>query len=495
MTGRKHGAGFRLRLFDETGMSIHQRNNLYWVIWSVTIGMLGTIVTTGPVWSAFQRQVLKANDFQLGLLAAIPVAANVLQIFMSDIMEKKRNRRKMFLLFGLVGRFFWIPIALVPYIFPGFSADLRIWLVTVFVVMVFTGNSAVGLCWGSLMGDIVPIRIRGSYFSARQMISLASGVVVGMLVSLMIDHFGMPGYSIALVLAGITHLADIGCYFFVQWPPMTESVGVKVSLFGMLREVFTNRPFVKVIVFYSIWLFSTNIAGPFWNVYMIEELRMNFTEMSLYTQIISNVTTVLVISRWGKLIDRYGNKPVLQMAAILITVSPLPWFFATPMTTFFVLFSNVLSGSSWPVSDVCQQNMYLGHSPQTHRSMYIAVFLACINLFGVAMGNAVGGWLMQDPLAALAARQHVFLGMQMTNTRYLFLLSILLRTFVMFVFLPRITEEGAWTLRDTVKDIWKRTRHGVINAWVQAHIAILRKRARREAMREDATNQNREGED
>lgn len=33
------------------------------------------------------------------------------------------------------------------------------------------------------MGDIVPIRIRGSYFSMRQMISLASGVVLGILVS------------------------------------------------------------------------------------------------------------------------------------------------------------------------------------------------------------------------------------------------------------------------------------------------------------------------
>ena len=59
-------------------------------------------------------------------------------------MEKRRNRRFMFLFFGIVGRFFWIPIALVPYIFPGFSVDLRIWLVTVFVVMVFVGNSCVG---------------------------------------------------------------------------------------------------------------------------------------------------------------------------------------------------------------------------------------------------------------------------------------------------------------------------------------------------------------
>ena len=104
MSRRKQDAGFRLHLFDDTGMTSEMRSNLYWVIWAVTMGMLGTLVTSGPVWSAFQRQILGANDFQLGLLAAIPFASSVLQIFMSYIMERKRNRRFLFLFFGMLGR-------------------------------------------------------------------------------------------------------------------------------------------------------------------------------------------------------------------------------------------------------------------------------------------------------------------------------------------------------------------------------------------------------
>ncbi len=481
MSASSRGSGFRLRLFDDTGMPREQRANLYWVIWSVTVGMLGTIVTTGPVWSAFQRQVLGANDFQLGLLSAIPYASSGLQVFMSYIMEKRRNRRFLFLFFGILGRSFWVLIALVPYLFPTFPVDLRIWLVTAFVVMVYVGNNFVGLSWGSLMGDLVPIRIRGSYFSVRQMISLATGVVVGLLVSTMIDRIGLEGYSIALVLAGITLVADIACFFFVKWPPMNENEERDhTTLTQMLREVFRNRGFVKLVVFYSIWLFCANLPGPFWNVYMIEELHMSFTEMSLYTQIISNITTVLLISRWGRLIDRYGNKPILQMAALLVSISPLPWFFATPLTTAFVLMSNVISGSSWPVSDVCQQNLYLSHSPKVHRSMYIAVFLACINLFGVALGNTVGGWLMQDPLAALAARQYTFLGMPMTNTRYLFLISIVMRFLAMFILLPRISEDGAWTLKATLADLMLRARSDIARRYLQLKVHYLRRRARRQ---------------
>jgi MFS family permease len=247
----------------------------------------------------------------------------------------------------------------------------------------------------------------------------------------------------------------------------------------MIREVFRDKSFVKLIVFYSIWLFAANIAGPFWNIYMIEDLQMTFTQMSLYTQIASNIATVIVISHWGRLIDRYGNKPILQMAAILMTVSPLPWFFATPATTIFVLISNVMGGSSWPVSDLCQQNLYLSHSPQVHRSMYIAVFLACLNLFGVALANAVGGWLMQNPFAALAEHNYVFLGMTMNRSRYMFLATILLRLIVMIGFLPRISEEGAWTVSATLKDMSRRTREGYARRVFLFRLKLIRRRERR----------------
>ena len=144
---------------------------------------------------------------------------------------------------------------------------------------------------------------------------------------------------------------------------------------------------------------------------MLEYLHMNFIQMTLYTQVISGASTILIVTRWGRLIDRYGNKPVLQMATICIVLSPIPWLFATHSTAYLVLISNIVSGATWPVIDICQQNLYLSQSPRTHRSMYIAVFFACINLFGIALANAFGGFLMQTPFTYLAAQYPVILDM------------------------------------------------------------------------------------
>ena len=477
--------GFRLRLFSDVGMTRELRRSLYWVIWAVTAGMLGNVVTTGAVWSGFQREILGANDFQIGLFAAIPVAANVVQLFISYYMERKCNRRFLFLFFGLLGRSFWIPIGLVPYLFPTLNADLRIWMVIVFTVMVSGGNSFVNLGFGSLMGDLVPMRIRGQYFSVRQMISLISGVICGVLVSKMIDSLGASGYTIALVLAGVSYMLDITCFLFFKWPPMTRSDEPQKSFFTMLREVFANKPFMKVVIVYTLWLFASNIAGPFWNVYMIEDLRMSYTDMALYTQIISSVATVLFVSRWGRMIDRYGNKPVLQIAALACVFTPLPWLFATPSATFFVLLSNLFSGIFWPASDLCQQNLYLGESPQLHRSMYIAVFFAFVNLPGIALANAVGGWLMQNPFASLGAMRYTLLGITLKSSHYIFMLTMALRLLVVVFALPWVQEEGAWRATDALRDIIKRTRESFTARYQSIRTFILRKRLRKQLKQEE----------
>lgn len=475
----RHGQPpIRLRFFNDSGMSEQLRKNLYWVIWSVTIGMVGFVISTGPVWSAYQREVLGANDLQLGLIAAIPVSTCVLQVFISYYMEKKRNRRFLFLFLGLSGRALWVLIALVPYIFPSFSVDLRIWLVIVFVVIISGANSGVNLAFGSLMGDLVPIHIRGAYFGMRQRISLISGVITGLLISVMIDRVGLVGYSIALVIAGISLVLDVACYLFVKWPDMEQTH--LPSLRVLLKEVFSNKGFVKVVIFYSSWLFAINIAAPFWNIHMLEYLKMNFTQMALYSQILSGLSSILIVTRWGRLIDRYGNKPVLQMAAVCIVLSPVPWLFATHSTAYFVIISNVISGATWPVIDICQQNLYLSQSPRTHRSMYIAVFFACINLFGVALANAVGGYLMQNPFAYLTTRFPVILGLDFSKMHWMIIVSMILRIAVLLIFLPRINEDGAQTLSGTMKGIAKDTTDQMNRRVSAIRATTVRKRIRRQ---------------
>lgn len=436
----------QVELFDTTGMSAKLRQSLYWVIWGITIGMISNTVTGGAAWTGFQREVLRANDLELGLIAAMPVAANVFQIFFSFHMERRRNRRFALLFYGILGRSLWIVIGLLPFFVPASAHTLRIIATIALVMMVSSGNAFVTLSFWSLMGDLVPMRIRGQYFSVRQRVSLAAGVLAGLLVSGIIDALGATGYSIVLVLAGITGVLDLLSFLFVEWPPMARAQENEKgeSPFAMLKSVVKNKRFMDFCIIFTCWQFAVSLSGPFNNVYLIEVMRLSFVEITLFSQIVSNLTTVFSVTLWGRLIDRYGNKPVMRFVGAVCMLLTVLWVFMKPGDIWLVVLYHFINGLFWISMDMGQQNLSLSLSPQQNRSVYVAVYFAMINLLGNALGNVLGGVLVQGPFTALAASGAVTLfGVVLNRYHYIFLLGAVLRTLVMLVLIPRIEEEGA----------------------------------------------------
>ena len=464
----------QVELFDSAGMSQALRSSLYWGIWAVSAGMLCFNVTTGAAWTGFQREVLGADDFQLGLIAAIPVAANVLQILFSFFMERKRNRRFLFLFFGIVGRSLWILIGLIPFFVPASLQMVRILATIALVMMVSMGNSFVGIGFGSLMGDLVPLRIRGQYFSARQRVALVAGILAGLLVSYVIDTMGTVGYSIVLILAGIAGIADICCFFFVKWPPMagSETAEAPESPLKMISGVFKNKRYMRFCLFFTCWHFSVALSTPFNNVYLIEVMKLSFVEITLFTQIVSNLATVFSVTFWGRAIDRYGNKPVMRfVGAICMFLSGL-WLFMQPGSVGMVIFFHFMTGLFWISIDLGQQNLYLALSPQKNRSVYIAVFSALANLCGIALGNTLGGALVQGPFTAMAATGFSLAGIVLNKYHYIFLFSTILRIIVMLTLLPRVQEEGSVP----VKEMLQSAKADYVLRFRQLYASVVRTR-------------------
>ena len=470
------------QMFDATGLSNDLRRSLNFVIYAVMANMFSAVVTGGAAWTGFQRDIIRASDFQIGIIAAIPVAASTIQLFISYIVEKRRNRRFLFFFFGLAGRFLWIPIGLVPFIIPQAFSDLRVWLVVVLVAFVSFGNSFSNICFQSLLSDLVPMRIRGRYFSARQRMFLIVGVFAGLIVSWIVDASGPVGYTIVLVIAGISGMTDIACFFFVKWPPMQVPPENQKStgFLTMLREVAKNKSFMKVTLFFTIWHFSLNVSGPFFNVYMLNNLRMSYTQITMFNQITSNIITIFFVSKWGNLIDTHGHKPLMQIVCVFIIMVPVLWIFINPGNTWLIIISNITSGLFYPVIDLSQQNLCLNQSGEKNRSMYLAVFFATVNLLGVSLGNAVGGYLVQVPYAALA-QQHISLfGVALNQYHYIFLTSSLLRVFTVLVFLRMIQEEGVRPAAHVARHLYQSAKSSFRRKRDYARTMRIRRKVRKE---------------
>ncbi len=442
-----------IRLYDTTGLSQDVQTGLNLAILAVTFCMVFTNVTTGAAWTGYQRK-LGADALALGIISAIPVAASTLQIVASYILEKWQKRRALFLVFGLISRLSWVVIGLIPLLIPIPHEHLRIVALMVLLAVSAAGGAFINVSFYSLMGDLVPLRIRGRYFSARQAVSLLAGILTGLFVSWLMDRAeGFTGYIIVLVVAGVFGTLDICCFFKVNWPAMPARERKGEGFFAMLRAVLRDKGYMKIVGYFTAWMFSVNLIGPFTNMYFLEEVKMTFTEITLLNQILPNLATVLVIGWWGRQMDRYGNQPVVQTAGLYCMLLPLTYLFTGPRSFLMLPFAHVLSGMAWPASDLGQQNMYMAKAPDRNRSMYIAVFFASTQLFGTAFSNFIGGLLMSGPALALQELHLSFAGFSLSRFDYLFILSGLLRTACVLLLLPLLREAADTPAPRMVKEI------------------------------------------
>lgn len=434
----------RFSMYDTTGLSETVRKNLRLVILSVVIGNVSFTITGGTALTGYFK-ALGASDFVYSLLLAVPFASKFMQLITSYILEKTRKRRELMLVFGLISRLSWIPVALVPYLIPAQAEMVRIWAIVVMVMLLSGMGAFIDSSFTSLIADIVPMRIRGRYFSARQKLMMVSGILAGIVISFLLDKLTMDGsllgYTVVFIIAGIFGAGDIFCFIWVSFPPMAvpEPQEKKDGFLKMMREVLANKSYMRLIALWTTWIFVVNLSSPFYNVHMLGPMGMTYTEVNFLSAIVSNLSTLLSVGIWGGLMDRYGNKAVARTFTFIAAFIPILWLFTGPREIWMVPIVQFISGMVWPAIDLSTQNMYLYQAPQKNRSMYFAVYFCITQMVGTALGYSVGGWLVDNVFAGLSQQLNwTFMGHGINRYQLIFQFSGMLRVIVSLLLLRHL---------------------------------------------------------
>ncbi len=101
---------------------------------------------------------------------------------------------------------------------------------------------------------------------------------------------------------------------------------------------------------------------------------------------------------WGKLADRWGNRPLLLLVGILAAVTPLFWLGAgSDLVSQWVWLPliHMLSGGTWAAIELCSNNIQMEVAPIEHPSTYFAIAAAVAGVCG-ALGTTAGGIMAQS---------------------------------------------------------------------------------------------------
>lgn len=429
------------------------RRSLNLVILAVTFGMAFFVIINGPPFTGFIR-TLGAGDLVFGVIMAMPVVGGVIQVFASYVLEMTGKRKLIFLVGGFIHRALWIPVALIPLLVPLSHNALRIWAITVLITISSAGNSVVGISFMSWMGAIVPMDIRGRFFSKRTAISTISSAVAGLAAGKLLDSIhSLNGFAIVLCIAALMGISDIACFIWIKDPPM-EVPKERIPFFELFVMPYRNRNYMRFIIFITVWNFGLNFAGPFFNVYMLEHLKMSYFIMALFGQITANISTILFVRVWGRIIDKYGNKPVMAMCCTVVITLPFLWCFATPQNYFIVLIINFFSGIFWPGIDMTSLNLSIWLAPEKNKSIFMANYTLITSIFGIALAYVCGGAFLEFVKPILASHSLPFIaGQTLNGFHMLFIGSGSIRLLSFLIFFPKVHEDNSTDARDVLKDI------------------------------------------
>lgn len=170
-------------------------------------GLFATIfsnITGGVIISNFLVE-LEATAFQIGMLAAIPMLANLLQPLGAYWSDRTTSRQ----IYGLwvygISRLLWLPLAIAIIGLEPHPAHPQQMIIATLVVMLVTHLlGAIGSAsWLSWLATLVPRQLRGRYFGFRNSIFSLTSFVALPLLGLAISHWtggSIQGFGIMMVV-------------------------------------------------------------------------------------------------------------------------------------------------------------------------------------------------------------------------------------------------------------------------------------------------------
>ncbi|MEG4069551.1 MFS transporter [Microcoleus sp. Pol11C2] len=373
--------------------------------------------TGGVLLSNFLLQ-LGASSVEIGIFSAIPMVVNLLQPLGAYIADRTTSRHWYNLFVFGASRLLWLVLAVIIVWgsqHPDSHQLLQWTLVTVVAASVLAAfaNSS----WFSWMAAVVPQRLRGRYFgfrnSAVSLITLLGVPLMGLGVSTL-DGGPIFGYGIVLFVGVWAGMISLGCQFFMvdvnpqvykkdaQNDRLTEKKATYSTYF--VPSVLKDSNFLMFILYFSVWTFAINLSAPFFNIYLLKDLRLDVSLVTIYTSL-SSGANLLLLMFWGKLADRWGNRPLLIAVGLVVALTPLLWLgtgnYPFALWVWLPLL-HLLGGTTLGAIGLCTNNIQMEIASIKQPSTYFAIAAAVSGLAG-ALGTTAGGFLAELPGMSLGA--------------------------------------------------------------------------------------------
>ncbi|MDD5416816.1 MAG: MFS transporter [Candidatus Aenigmarchaeota archaeon] len=349
---------------------------------------------------------LGASNEMVGLLSSLPdLFGIIVQAFSKKIIKKFGSKKAACNINLMISRLFWIPMILIPFLFQN-----GVWWFLLFLCIQGIFTQIANTAWFSWIADIVPQKIRGTYFGKRNMISNVAAFFAtlwaGWFLGIMNNFYGF-----AIIFAVSMIFGFLSSYYLNKMvdTPIKAHPKVTFSFKHFIHGINHHSNYSNFVLFKTLMAFAIQLASPFWIVYVLRDMNIGYEWYAISLAVYFVVDT-LSQRYWGRMTDRFGDRKIMFVCALLVPFGALIMLFINSIP--MLMIERVLSAFVFAGFNIASFNYLLNVSPSDDSPTFIANYRFFAGI-GSSMGPIVGGvlatFLVTSPFFTLSALQTLFL--------------------------------------------------------------------------------------
>ena len=367
-------------------------------------GMVSSL--TAGIYFTGLMLAMGASDVYIGYVASIISFCGFFQILSPMILERIPKRKKLvmsvyvtyhFLNIGLVGVLPLLPVAN--------PIKLILFMVTLLILNVSNNLVSPGMLTWHLQ-CIQNNKKRIGFFAISSMISTVLNNATVLLAGLFLDKFEAdeimlgnisPTLSAILILRGVALVLavfEVICYGRVKEAPyVTDASQAQKPGLRLLLRPLKNKQFLSAISVTLIWTFSTAIVGSYFSIYLLEDVNMSYSLISL-VGMLAVPLNLLVSPMWTKVLQRKPwYKAILFSQLISIAAYALNPVVTADRTWFYMVCIG-LGTIAGPGTSLAHSHLTYAYMPEENRTAYVS-FNAVLGQIFSFLGTNVGVLFIQ----------------------------------------------------------------------------------------------------
>lgn len=336
---------------------------------------------------------LGASEASVGIVSTIPLLSSVLQIFTVNMWHHFRDHKRWTIFFILLARLLIVSVILIPLVLPKdqkvkiffIMVDQRTALISFLLLASYVFGAASGLKLNFWTVYTVERSLRGTFFSTRDRVNIVLTTALSLGASRVIDVFKKGGndyigfvfiFSCVIILA----VFDFTVMNRITYPEQLNEEE-KLSIKNLVKIPIEDKTFCKVLIYLCLLNFGMNIAMPYFNVYMLNHLKLDYTKIMLFT-ILQISIQVIMAKVWGRIANVTSWSKILMVTTSVLGIQFFVWIFVTKETLFLLPLVFVIAGLIGSGMNMASFNLPYGYLSNKSSTAYLSLVMA----FGAISG-------------------------------------------------------------------------------------------------------------